>query len=294
MTTYDFIAANKRRSTGLIVVFVIIVMALAYVIDRAYGMNFALLPIAGIYALGSALVGYYAGDKIALAASHAKPVTAEGNPYLVRMVENLCISQGMPVPKIHVIEDNAINAFACGRDPKHASIAVTTGAIQKLENEELEGVLAHELSHIQNYDIRCMTLVIVLVGVVSILADLSFRMSFHRRGNDRDNGSGIFLILGIIMIILAPLIAQLIQLAISRRREFLADASGSLMTRFPEGLARALKKIAADGRPMRSAHSSTAHLFIANPFSGQGLSKLFSTHPPIEERIAALEKMSHA
>jgi heat shock protein HtpX len=176
------------------------------------------------------------------------------------MVTSLCISQGMPVPKIHVMQDDAINAFATGRDPQHASIAVTTGALAKLENEELEGVLAHELSHIQNYDIRVMTIVIVLVGVVSILADMVFRASFHgRRGNDRNSHPAILLV-ALALMILSPLIAQLIKMAISRRREYLADASGALMTRFPDGLARALEKIGRDNRPMSSPDAATAHL----------------------------------
>lgn len=294
MTTYDFIASNKRKTWLLIALFSALVMGVSYVIDRAYDAGGSILLIAGIYSVLSALGGYYMGDKVALAVSGARPADGEADKYVVRMVENLCISQGMPVPKVHIIQDEAINAFATGRDPEHASIAVTTGAIRKLENEELEGVLAHELSHVQNYDIRVMTIVIVLVGIISIMADLVFRFSLHgRRGSssDRNGGNAAFLIVGLVLMIFAPIAAQLIKLAVSRRREYLADASGVLMTRFPEGLARALAKIQADGRPMERTDAATAHLFIANPFSGKALAGLFSTHPPLEERIARLRAM---
>lgn len=292
MTTYDFIAANKRKTVILIAVFSALVLFLGWAIDRYYGAAF-FLPFAAVYSTVSALVSYYAGDKVALAVSGARPVTREEAPYVVRMVENLSISQGMPAPKVYVIEDEAINAFATGRDPLHASVAVTTGAVRKLENEELEGVLAHELSHVKNYDIRVMTIVIVLVGVVSVLADMTFRMSWYGRRRSRDEGGGILMIIGLVLMIFAPLFAQLIKLAVSRRREYLADASGALMTRFPEGLANALRKIQAESMPMARASASTAHLFIANPFTGRTLAGLFSTHPPIDLRIAALEKMAN-
>jgi heat shock protein HtpX len=294
MTTYDFIASNKRKTILLIAFFSAFVMGLAWVIDQAYGAGGSIVVIAAIYSIVSALGGYYMGDKVALAVSGAKLADAEADKYVVRMVENLCISQGMPMPKVHIIQDDAINAFATGRDPQHASIAVTTGAIRKLENEELEGVLAHELSHVQNYDIRVMTIVIVLVGIISIMADLVFRMSFHgRRSSDsnRSGGNGAFLIVGIVLMIFAPIAAQIIKLAVSRRREYLADASGALMTRFPEGLARALEKIGADALPMQRTDAATAHLFIANPFTGKMFAGLFSTHPPIAERVARLRTM---
>lgn len=290
MTTYDFVAANKRKSAMLIAFFVVFVMGLGWLIDRAYGAGGGILTIALVYSLVTALASYYAGDKVALASSGARPADTEADKYVVRMVENLCITVGSPMPKVYVIEDEAINAFATGRDPEHASIAVTTGAIRKLENEELEGVLAHELSHVRNYDIRVMTVVIVLVGIVAVLGDIVFRMSLHG-GRDRNHKNGALLIVGLVLIILAPIVAQLIKLAVSRKREYLADASGALLTRFPEGLARALEKIAADGRPMQRASAATAHLFIANPFSGKALAGLFSTHPPVEERIARLRQM---
>ena len=248
--------------------------------------------IAIAYAVVSSLVSYYAGDKVALASSGAREVTAVEAPQLVRMVENLCIASGMPVPKIHIIQDPAINAFATGRDPKHASIAVTTGAMQKLENEELEGVIAHELSHIQNYDIRVMTIVIVLVGIVSVIGDMTFHGMVRRDREEREGGAGWLMVVGIVLIVLSPIIAELIKLAVSRRREYLADASGALMTRFPEGLARALQKIADDGLKMERASTATAHLFFANPFAGSTWRNLFSTHPPIEKRIQTLQEMS--
>jgi heat shock protein HtpX len=294
MTTYDFVSANKRKTVVLIAVFSAFVIGIAWIADRIYDAGGSFVMIAAVYSSISALVSYYTGDKIALALSGAVRVTETEHPYLVRMVDNLCIATGMPKPKIHIINDTAINAFATGRDPEHASIAVTTGAIQKLENEELEGVIAHELSHIKNYDIRVMTVVIVLVGIVSVLADLMFRMSWHSRDDRRrEGGNGnLLIIIGIVLMILAPIVAQLIKLAVSRKREYLADASGALMTRFPQGLASALRKIGAENRPMQSPNSSTAHLFIANPFSGRMFASLFSTHPPIEARIAELEKMA--
>ncbi|HTK04802.1 MAG TPA: M48 family metallopeptidase [Candidatus Eisenbacteria bacterium] len=294
MTTYDFIAANKRKTVMLIAVFSALVLLIGWVIDQYYGGGGFFVGIAAIYSTISALVSYYAGDKVALAVSGARQVTSTESPYVVRMVENLAISQGMPTPKVYLIEDDSINAFATGRDPKHSSIAVTTGAVRKLENEELEGVLAHEMSHVKNYDIRVMTIVIVLVGVVSVLANMMFRASFYGgRRRDRNSGSGVFLLIGLALMIFAPIIAQLIKLAVSRRREYLADASGALMTRFPEGLARALAKIQRESMPMANASPATAHLFIANPFSGKALAAVFSTHPPIEARIAALQKMSN-
>ncbi|MBI4457409.1 M48 family metallopeptidase, partial [Candidatus Uhrbacteria bacterium] len=250
------------------------------------------VTVAIVYSLFSALVGYYTGDKVALFSSGARAVTAQEAPQLVRMVENLCITVGMPMPKIHVIDDSSINAFATGRDPEHASIAVTTGAMQKLENEELEGVLAHELSHVRNYDIRVMTVVIVLVGIVSIMADMIFRVSL-RGGRRRDNdASGPLLLFGLALMIFAPLVAELIKLAVSRKREFLADASGALITRFPEGLARALEKIERDGGRLQRASAATAHLYIANPFRAGAFTALFSTHPPVKDRIEALRKMA--
>ncbi len=292
---YNQITSNKRKTWLLIIIFLAVVLGLGYLYDYIYGYGSGGLVIAGVIALTMALFGYYKGDKLALAVSGAKPITKEQNAYLWRMIENLCISQGLPMPKLHIIQDSAINAFATGRDPKHASIAVTTGAIEKLENEELEGVLAHELSHVKNYDIRLMTVVIVLVGIIALISDWMLRIHiFGGRGGRDRNAHPLFLVVGLVLMILAPLIAQLIKLAVSRRREYLADASGALMTRFPEGLANALQKIGAQKQPLTRANEATAHLYFANPFGGtkKFLSGLFSTHPPVEDRIKVLRAMA--
>lgn len=277
-------------------VFIAVIIGLGYVFDKVWGAgDFSFVIFAVLLSFGMTAISYFQGDKIALWSSGAQPVTKEGNAYVYRLVENLCITGGTPTPKIYIIEDSAINAFATGRKPEMASIAVTKGAIEKLTNEELEGVLAHELSHVKNYDIRFMTLVAVLVGSISILSNIFLRSHWlPRRSSNREGGNAgaIFLIIGIVLAILSPIIAELIKLAISRRREYLADASGSLLTRFPEGLASALEKIAAQNQPMARASQATAHLFIANPFSGKKISSLFSTHPPVEDRIKKLREMA--
>lgn len=276
-------------------VFIAIIIALGYVFDMASGSgDYSGVFLAIILSFGMTMISYFQGDKIALWSSGAKPIAKEHNPYVYRMIENLCITSGLPMPKVYIIEDPAINAFATGRKPETASVAVTTGAIEKLTNEELEGVLAHEMSHIQNYDIRFMMLVAVLVGSISILANIFLRSRWLPRRNDREGGNlgTIFMIVGIVLAILSPIVAELIKLAISRRREYLADASGSLLTRYPEGLASALEKIAAQNQPMANANNATAHLFFANPFSGKKISSFFSTHPPIEERIKKLRGMA--
>lgn len=296
---YDQIAANKRKSWLLVFSFVIIIGLLGYAWGAYSGDRFGALTIAGIIAIVMALASYYGSDAIALNSAGALPIeTREQNPYVWNMVENLCIAEGLPMPKLYLIPDQAMNAFACGRDPEHASIALTEGIVKKLENEELEGVIAHELSHVKNYDIRVATLVIVLVGLISILADLFLRSSFYRgnRSSSRGNGSSgnVLMLVGLIFAILSPIIAQLIKLAISRQREFLADASGALATRYPEGLARALEKLGQDGKPMDHISEATAHLYLVSPFGPKPsfLGRLFSTHPPIPERVAALRKMA--
>jgi len=296
---YSQIDSNKRRSVLLIFIFVIFVAMIGFLLGLINGQSqgqypYGFVMIALMISLIMTSILYFSGDKIALSVNGAKEITKEQNPYLYNMVENLCLTSGQPIPKIYIMDDPAINAFATGRKPEISSIAVTTGALQKLANEELEGVIAHELSHIKNYDIRLMMLVAVLVGTISILIDWGLRFGFlGRRGSDREEGgsSPIFLIIGLILLILSPIIAQLIKLAISRKREYLADASGSLLTRYPEGLARALEKIAFENAPMKKASTATAHLFIANPFNGQKLARLFSTHPPIEDRIKKLREM---
>lgn len=260
------------------------------------------LQSAGIlyFAIGLALVmnlvAYWQSDKIALAMSGAKAIKREENLYLYRMVENLCITAGLPMPRIYLINSSQINAFATGRDSKHAAIAVTTGALQKLQNEELEGVLAHELSHIGNRDILVSTIVVVLAGVIAIIADWFLRISLFGGHGDNDNRGGVLvLVIALIMAVLAPLAAMLIQMAVSRKREYLADASGALLTRYPNGLASALEKIGDDHSHLQHAHNATAHLFIANPFKGKEganwLVKLFSTHPPLADRVRILRGM---
>ncbi len=243
------------------------------------------------------VVAYWQSDKIALSLSGARPVAREDSLYLYRMVENLCITAGLPLPGIYIIESDQINAFATGRNPEHAAVAVTRGALTKLENEELEGVLAHELSHIGNRDILVSTVVVVLAGVIAMLADISLRASlFGGRSRDDDRAGGVLMIVGIVVALLAPFASTMIHMAVSRKREYLADASGALLTRYPAGLANALGKIQLDGSPLRTAHNATAHLFLSSPFKGKQtanwLTKLFMTHPPLEDRIRVLNDMS--
>ncbi len=292
---YNQITSNKRKSVFLMAIFIAIILALGWVFERM-GYGYESVVLAGLISLVMALTSYFAGDKVALTASGAKgPLKKEDNPYIYRMVENLAITSGLPMPKIYLIHDEAPNAFATGRGPEHASIALTTGIIKRLENEELEGVISHELSHVKNYDIRFMMIVVVLVGIISIATQLFFRFNFfggRRSDSDSKEGGGIFAIVGIVLLILSPIIAELVKLAISRKREFLADADGALLTRYPEGLARALTKISAYTAPMKSANAGTAHLFISNPFGKTKMLSLFSTHPPVEERIKALRAMA--
>jgi len=297
---YEQIASNKRRSFFLVLFFVALIFLLAWLFEQMMGMGTEGLVAAVVIALLMTIGSYYASDKIVLAMSKARPVTKEEFPYLYNVVEGLTIAAGLPAPRCYVIDDTAPNAFATGRNPKNSVIVVTTGLLEKLNRVELEGVVAHEMSHIKNYDVLLQTLTVVMVGVVALLSDW-MRRSFwwgggRRRGSDRGKGSGgaaIILALALVMAILSPLIAQLIRLAISRKREFLADASGAMLTRYPPGLASALRKIAADKEPLEAANKATAHLYIVNPLKDIGgtINKLFSTHPPIEERIAALEKM---
>lgn len=295
-TLYTQVDKNVARTWILITFFLIFIIGLGYLFS--YNLNnSSILWFAVIFSFSTSFISYWYSDKIALAINRAKEVKHEENPELFHIVENLCITAGLPMPKIYIIEDLAPNAFATGRDKNHAVIAVTRGLLQKLEKTELEGVIAHELSHIGNRDILLSTVVVVLVGLVALLSDWFLRFSFwgggRRNRNDRQGGQigAILALAGIILAILSPLIATLIQLAISRKREFLADASGALLTRHPEGLARALEKISADPTPLRVANKATAHLYIANPFKGKKLTNLFLTHPPMEERIMILRGM---
>lgn len=299
---YKEIGSNKRRTALLIFFFLVFVIGLGYLLSYVFN-NQLILIIAVVWAIAQVLISYYYSDSITLAISGAKEVPRK-EPYLDlhRVVENLSIVSGLPKPRVYVINDSAPNAFATGRDPKHASIAVTSGLLDKLNKTELEGVIAHELSHVGNYDIRLMTIVVVLVGVVALLSDFFLRWTWFGGMRRRDSDSGqlgiILLIVAIALAILAPIAATLIQLAISRKREFLADASGALLTRYPEGLAEALGKIAKDREPLEVANKATAHLYIASPFKnkddqgGRGwFAGLFDTHPPIEDRIRRLHAM---
>lgn len=290
-TLYTQSDSNTRKTYLLITIFLVFVIAVGWVFSEALGDS-ALLYIAVIFSTLMSIGSYWYSDKIVLSMSRAHLVEFEDNKELYRLVENLCITAGLPLPKIYIIDDTAPNAFATGRDSEHAVVAVTTGLLSKLDRSELEGVIAHELSHIGNRDILLSTVVVVLVGIVALLADY-FRHAMWWGGRDNDNRSNnlYITILAVLLSILAPLFATLIQLAISRKREFLADADGALLTRYPEGLASALEKISRDQEPLEAANRATAHLYIASPFKGNQVSKLFSTHPPVEERIAALRGM---
>ncbi len=300
LNVYDAVAANRWRTVALIGAFTGLIALVGYVGGEYFtpGGGIALLPAAlGFSALTSA-GSYFAGDRLVLAQSQAKALPADAEPQLRNIVETLAIGLGIEPPKIYVIDDTAPNAFATGRDPKHASIAVTKGLLEKLDRTELEGVIAHEMSHVVNRDIRVMLLVTVLVGTIALISDGLLRsMQFgvgRRRGRDGGGGgAGIIAIVAIVLAILTPVIATLIQLAVSRQREYLADASGALLTRYPPGLASALKKIAADPEPLEVANKATASLYIANPLKDRPtfMDGMFNTHPPIAERVKRLEAM---
>lgn len=291
---YEHISSNLWRSRVLVVLFVAILAGMGYLFAEVTGYP-EILPLAVVFAVLSAIGSYYYSDKIVIAMSRARPATREEYAHLVNSVEGLALAAGIPVPKIYVIDDTAPNAFATGRDPEHGVIAVTTGLLQKLNRVELEGVIAHEMSHIKDYDIRLMTLVAVLAGTVVLLSDWMMRTFWWGGGRRRRQSGGglIVLLIALVAAILAPIVATLIQLAISRKREFLADAQGAMLTRYPEGLASALEKIAADTEPLEVANKATAHMYIVNPLKDIGgtLSSLFSTHPPIEERVRRLREM---
>lgn len=293
-TLYTQADKNIRNSYLLITAFLIFAIGVGWVFSQALDSP-GLLVFAVIFSIIMSIGSYWFSDKIVLAMSGAKEIDHDSNRELYHIVENLCITAGLPAPKIYIIDDTAPNAFATGRNPEHAVIAVTTGILQKLDKAELEGVLAHELSHVGNRDILFSTIVVILVGFITLMADWFWRASFFGRHRDRDSGKmgGYIFIIAIILTILAPIVATLIQLAISRKREFLADADGALLTRYPEGLARALEKISGDTEPLEVANKATAHMYIVNPLKNNAngrswFSGLFSTHPPTEERVAAL------
>lgn len=292
---YTYKSSNIRKTWLLMTGFFLIVIALGWLVTQAYG-NPVFLYVAVFISIVMNISAYWFSDKVAIASAGAKP--AEGAEWLElnRIVENLAMTAGLPKPKVYVIQDQAPNAFATGRNPEHAALAVTTGLLATLERSELEGVIAHELSHIGNRDILVMTVAVVLVGFISIIADIFLRIG-HVGSRESDDGraKAAFAIFALVAFIVAPIAAQLMQFAISRRREFLADASGALLTRYPDGLASALQKISSYKEPMKRANHATAHLFISNPFgasdAGRFVGKLFSTHPPLGERIAALREL---
>ncbi|MDD5626390.1 MAG: M48 family metalloprotease [Patescibacteria group bacterium] len=293
---YNQISSNIRKTWFFITLFLLVILFLGWVLSYIFDSELILI-IAFLFSTISAILSYWYSDKIVLSLTRAEAIQEKDAPELYRVVYNLAITAGMPTPKVYIIPEAQPNAFATGRDEKHAVVAVTAGLLQKLERVELEGVIAHEISHIKNRDTLLQTVVVILAGIVTLLANWILRAFFWGRGgNDEDSGGGgiLVLILGLVTAIIAPIAATLIQLAISRKREFLADASSALLTRYPEGLARALEKIAQDKTPMRVAQNYNAHLFITSPFKGRKavsfLAKLFSTHPPVEERIRILRE----
>jgi heat shock protein HtpX len=291
---YKEIAANKRKTVLMMVLFIGMVTGLGWLFGQ-YSGEPAITPFVLIGAAVYALISYLVGSKMAMAMNGAREIEKKDNPRLWRIVENLAITEGMPMPKVYIINDPAPNAFATGRDPNHAIVGVTSGLLDMMTDQELEGVMAHELGHVKNYDIRVSLIAFALVAVISILADIMLRMTWFRSSDSRNNNNQIILVLGIVAAILAPIVATFIQLAISRRREYLADATGALATRYPEGLASALEKIGAYGSSLKKENPSTAHLFFANPLKKSSLSALFSTHPPVKDRVARLRGMgTHA
>lgn len=303
MTIYSSIGSNKRKTWVLIIFFMLFFFVVSYVLGRALGYGSSLAGVMLIISGLMSFASYYYSDRIVLSMSGAHPADEKQHRDLIESVENLSIASGLPKPKVYVVDDPAPNAFATGRDPQHAAVVATTGILDKLSKSELEGVIGHELSHVKNFDTRLMGVVSILAGSIVILSDFFMRSMLWggiggRDDRDRNsNSNGIFIIIGLVAAVLAPIAATLIQLAISRRREYLADADGALLTRYPEGLARALEKIAGDRNVLKHASNATAHLYIENPFKADSkktssfLTGLFSTHPPIEERIKLLRSM---
>lgn len=291
-TAYTHSSKNISLTWLYLSIFLIVVIGIGYVFAQAYGSSVILYVAVGFSVITS-FASYWWSDRIVLSMSHAQLVKREDHPELYTLVENLAITAGLPTPKIYITNDPALNAFATGRNPEHGVICFTTGILARLNRVELEGVAAHELSHIKNRDTLVSTVVVILAGFISILADMFQHSLIFGGSRDNDNrNNGMMMIVGIVLSILAPIAALLIRLAISRKRELLADASGALMTRYPEGLASALQKISGDPQPVATASDATAHLYISNPFKGRHLTRLFMTHPPVEERIAALRDMN--
>lgn len=302
MTHYDLVASNKTKSWIIITLFMVFIVGAAYLMALGFGYGLDIVGIALIVSGITSFASYWWSDSIILSISGARPATRKEFFDFYTVTENIVMAQRMPMPKLYVIPDTAMNAFATGRDPDHAAVVATTGLLQRLNRAELEGVVAHELAHVQNYDIRLMSIVTILVGFVALLSDWMLRMTmFGGRSNRDDRNSGqlqlIFFIGGLVLAILSPIVAQLIQLAISRKREFLADATGAAMTKNPEGLAKALEKISSDKEPLEAANKATAHLYISNPLKNHHdaigwFAGLFQTHPPVKERVAALRSLT--
>jgi heat shock protein HtpX len=296
-TIYTHIDRNKRLTWVIMALFILIVGFVGWFVGEFFfeGAGIPFVGIALIFSGITTFISYYNSDKIVLAITGAKEVKYEENPQLHNLVDNMCIASGLPKPGVYMIQDPAMNAFATGRDPKNSVVCFTSGLVNNLEKTELEGVVAHELSHIQNYDIRLMSIVSILVGTIALMADLFLRGMFFGGGRDRRSGGNpIILVLGLLFVILSPIIATIIKLAVSRKREFLADSSAALMTRYPRGLANALAKISKDPNVLKKANSATAHMFISNPLKdgkGGSWAKLFNTHPPVDERINRLLSM---
>lgn len=291
---YKEISANKRKTWLIVAIFFVILGALGWIVSNMYGQPlfiYLAFIVGGVYAL----IQYFAAAKLAISMNGAKKIEKRDDPRFYRIVENLAITEGLPMPKVYIIDDPAPNAFATGRDPKHAIVCATTGLLEMMDDDELEAVMAHEMGHVKNYDIRVMMIVFGLVSAIGFIADM-IMWSMWLGGGDEDNPPNpIFIVLGIVAAILAPFVAFLVQMAVSRRREYLADSTAALTTRYPEALARALEKIRDHGAPMRRQNTAMAHLFFANPLKGKSMASLFSTHPPVQERINRLREMgTHA
>jgi len=287
---YSQIAANKRKTVIVLLVFLAFVAAIDWLFKAFVGGSPSLFYGVLIGSLVYAVITYYAGSRMALAVNGAHEIQKSDNPRLWRIIENLAITDGLPMPKVYIMDDPAPNAFATGRDPNHSAVCATTGILDIMTDSELQGVFAHEMGHVKNYDIRVSMIAFALTAVISLIADIILRMTWFRNDDRESNNQAVF-ILAIVAAILAPLIATLIQLAVSRNREYVADATGALTTRYPEGLASALEKIKQTGRPLKKQNTATAHLFFTNPLKGHSLANLFSTHPPIDERIRRLREM---
>lgn len=284
---YKAIADNKRNTVMMMALFVGIISAIGWVVSYLYSdTNIAYFFIIGGFLY--ALLQYYLASSIAIAMTGARPIEKRDNPRLYRTVENLSITNGMPMPKVYIIDDPSPNAFATGRDPNHAIVAATSGILEIMDDNELEAVMAHEMGHVKNYDIRLGMIIFGLVSAIGLIADIALRSLFY--GDDRDNKSPLAMIIGIAVLILTPIVAAIIQMAISRQREYLADATSAMTTRNPDAMVKALQKLKQYGRPMKRQNTASAHLFIANPLKVGFFNKLFSTHPPIEDRISRLNQ----